>query len=68
MKTNNKQTNTNNTTNKQHKNSKKNIQKNKKKTQKNKKQKKKYGHLPPKLAESQPWEHLCVDMIGPYQI
>ena len=33
-----------------------------------KKQKKKYGHLPPKLAESQPWEHLCVDMIGPYQI
>ncbi len=36
--------------------------------QRNKKQKKKYGHLPPKLAESQPWEHLCVDMIGPYQI
>ena len=34
----------------------------------NKKQRKKYGHLPPKLAESQPWEHLCVDMIGPYQI
>jgi hypothetical protein len=24
--------------------------------------------VPPKLAESQPWEHLCVDMIGPYQI
>ncbi len=36
--------------------------------QKGKKQKKKYGHVPPKLAESQPWEHLCVDMIGPYQI
>jgi hypothetical protein len=26
------------------------------------------GHLPPNLAELQPWEHLCVDMIGPYQI
>jgi hypothetical protein len=24
--------------------------------------------MPPKIAESQPWEHLCVDMIGPYQI
>ena len=36
--------------------------------QKGKKQKKKYGHVPPKLAESQPWEHLCIDMIGPYQI
>jgi hypothetical protein len=36
--------------------------------QKGKKQKKKYGHVPPKLAESQPWEHSCVDMIGPYQI
>ena len=35
--------------------------------QKAKKQKKKYGHVPPKIAESQPWEHLCVDMIGPYQ-
>ena len=23
---------------------------------------------PPKLAESQPWEHLCVHMIDPYQI
>ena len=36
--------------------------------QKGKKQKKKYGHVPAKIAESQPWEHLCVDMIGPYQI
>jgi hypothetical protein len=36
--------------------------------QKGKKQKKKHGHMPPKLAESQPWEHPCVDMIGPYQI
>jgi hypothetical protein len=36
--------------------------------QKGKKQKKKYGHMPPKLAESQPCEHLSVNMIGPYQI
>jgi hypothetical protein len=35
--------------------------------QKGKKQKKKHGHMPRKLAESQPWEHLCVDMIGPHQ-
>jgi hypothetical protein len=35
--------------------------------QKAKKQKKKHGHVPPKIAESQPWEHLCVDMIGPCQ-
>jgi hypothetical protein len=35
--------------------------------QKAKKQKKKHGHVPPKIAESQPWEHSCVDMIGPYQ-
>jgi hypothetical protein len=27
--------------------------------QKGKKQKKKDGHIPPKIAESQPWEHLC---------
>jgi hypothetical protein len=36
--------------------------------QKAKKQKKKHGHVPPKFAESQPWEHSCVDMIGPCQI
>ena len=36
--------------------------------QKNKKQRKKYGHLPPKEAEAQPWEKLCVDMIGPYKL
>jgi hypothetical protein len=24
--------------------------------------------MPPKIAESQPWEHSCVDMIGPHQI
>ena len=28
--------------------------------------KKNYGHLPPKQAESSPWEVLCVDLIGPY--
>jgi hypothetical protein len=26
----------------------------------------KYGHLPEKEAESEPWEILCVDLIGPY--
>ena len=26
----------------------------------------KYGHLPEKVAESKPWDILCVDMIGPY--
>jgi hypothetical protein len=35
--------------------------------QKAKKQKKKHGHVPPKIAESQPWERSCVDMIGPCQ-
>jgi hypothetical protein len=35
--------------------------------QKAKKQKKKRGHVPPKIAESQPWERSCVDMIGPHQ-
>jgi len=28
----------------------------------------KYGHLPPKEAETEPWEILCVDTIGPYKI
>lgn len=28
----------------------------------------KYGHLPPKEAEIEPWEVLCVDTIGPYKI
>ena len=36
--------------------------------QRNKKQRKKYGHLPEKVAESNPWDKLCVDLIGPYQI
>ena len=30
--------------------------------------KKKYGHLPIKEAEAEPWEKLCVDLIGPYTI
>ena len=28
----------------------------------------KYGHLPAKEAEAEPWEILCVDLIGPYEI
>jgi transposase InsO family protein len=26
------------------------------------------GHLPPKVVEETPWERLCIDLIGPYQI
>ena len=28
----------------------------------------KYGKLPPKQAETNPWDTLCVDLIGPYKI
>ena len=28
----------------------------------------KYGKLLPKVAEADPWDILCVDMIGPYKI
>ena len=28
----------------------------------------KYGHLPEKEAEAEPWDKLCVDLIGPYKI
>ena len=28
----------------------------------------KYGHLPEKQAEAEPWDQLCVDLIGPYHI
>ena len=28
----------------------------------------KYGKLPPKQAETNPWDTLCVDLIGPYMI
>ena len=34
----------------------------------NKKRSKKYGHLPAKKAEVEPWDKLCVDLIGPYAI
>jgi hypothetical protein len=33
-----------------------------------KKQSKKYGLLPKKDAEAMPWDRLCVDLIGPYNI
>jgi hypothetical protein len=33
-----------------------------------KKQSKKYGLLPEKEAEALPWDRLCVDFIGPYNI
>ena len=33
-----------------------------------KRTKKKYGHLPTKEAETIPWDTLCVDLIGPYNI
>ena len=33
-----------------------------------KKNKKKYGHLPPKQAETIPWKRVNVDLIGPYTI
>ena len=38
------------------------------KCQRCKKQRKKYGLLPPKEAETIPWEWLCVDLVGPYKI
>jgi hypothetical protein len=31
-----------------------------------KKERKKYGLLPPKLAESDPWVIVCVDLVGPF--
>lgn len=36
--------------------------------QRTKKTSSKYGHLPAKQAEAEPWDVLCVDMIGPYTI
>ena len=33
-----------------------------------KKSKLKYGHLPVKAAEADPWEILCIDIFGPYTI
>jgi len=34
----------------------------------NKRKSIKYGHLPPKEAESEPWDKMCIDLIGPYKI
>ena len=36
--------------------------------QKNKEKQKMYGHLPPKEAEAEIWDKMCVDLIGPYKI
>ena len=33
-----------------------------------KRRKRKYGHLPPKIAQVVPWNQVCVDLIGPYTI
>jgi transposase InsO family protein len=38
------------------------------KCQLNKKQRKKYGHLPAKEAEYEPWTTVCVDLVGPYTV
>ncbi len=34
----------------------------------NKRRSRKYGHLPPKTVYTNPWECLCVDLIGPYTL
>jgi hypothetical protein len=36
--------------------------------QKSKRKIKKYGLLPPNGAESEPWDRMCIDLIGPYTI
>ena len=36
--------------------------------QRTKRRKNKYGKLPPKEAETIPWDTLCVNLIGPYNI
>ena len=36
--------------------------------QKTKRSYQKYGYLPVKVAESQPWDKVCVDLVGPYNI
>ena len=36
--------------------------------QKCKKTRRKYGHLPPKTFQSNPWDYVCVDQIGPYTV
>jgi hypothetical protein len=34
----------------------------------NKRRAQKYGHLPPKTVITNPWEYLCVNLIGPYTL
>jgi hypothetical protein len=34
----------------------------------NKRHSQKYGHVPPKLVITAPWEASCVDLIGPYTL
>jgi hypothetical protein len=34
----------------------------------NKKERKKYGLLPSKVAESDPWVMGCVDLVGPFTV
>ncbi len=34
----------------------------------NKRHSQKYGHVPPKLVITTPWEALCVDLMGPYTL
>jgi hypothetical protein len=34
----------------------------------NKRRSRRYGHLPPKTVITNPWECLCVDLIGPYTL
>jgi hypothetical protein len=34
----------------------------------NKKHTHKYGHFPPKIVISTPWEALCVNLVGPYTL
>ena len=36
--------------------------------QRTKRNKKKYGYLQAKEAEVTPWDTLCIDMIGPYNL
>jgi hypothetical protein len=44
------------------------IKKSCKSCQINKRQSQKYGHLPPMTVHTNPWECLCVDLIGPYTL
>ncbi len=36
--------------------------------QANKRHSQKYGHVPPKLVITTPWNALCIDLIGPYTL